>query len=396
MKFKYKAIDPSAAVVSGELVAETKEDAEFQLHAQKLRIVHMREARFFDRDLHIKRAISSKDLSILFSQLALMTEGGLDIVASLELIERRSKGFERKKLAEMMRSIERGKLLSEAAEDADCFPAFVPGMLKSGEASGRLPVIFRQLADYFKDEHEMKQTMTNALAYPVILMITSFIVLHIVLQTVLPVFTDVFDSQDAQLPGATRALIALSEHLKAYGFVYLACVSAAVLVLIFLKNYERTKIPFQKFIYYFPLSKPFHRDPFELRFLRTVKMQIDNGVDVLHIFRHAEASEPNAYIAERLRGAVDGLMTGESFARVMSKSRLFKDDHCAFIALGEESSALSEMFGVAIHLEEFEQKNRAERIAAYIEPVLIIIMAGIVGFIIFSIAIPMFDMVNQF
>lgn len=93
---------------------------------------------------------------------------------------------------------------------------------------------------------------------------------------------------------------------------------------------------------------------------------------------------------------IRGLMKGEELSAAMEKSDLFKAQNCSFVALGEASSAVSEMLAVAIHLEEGRQKNRAERISIYIEPALILLMAVVVGFIIFSIAIPMFDMVNSF
>lgn len=396
MKYRYKAIDPETSIVTGEVIAESLEEAKHQLHEQKLRVVHLQSDKKRDFRFTISRTLSENTLSILFSQLALMTEGGIDVVTALYLIEERSKGFERKKIADLLKSVKRGKLLSEAFEEARCFPSFVPGMLKSGEAAGRLPSIFRQLAAYFKDERAMKQKMMNALAYPIILMLTSVVVLNVVLRSVIPVFVEVFSNGEAQLPAATRALIAFSEHMNDYGFIYPIIFGGIFFFSLFLKYYSKTRYFFQKRCYHFFPCRPFYRDPFELRFLRTVKIQLDNGVDILRIFKNAASDRSDPYIATQLRQCVDELITGENLAEVMRHSRLFKEDSCRFIALGEASSSLSDMLDIAIQMEEERQKNRADRIAAYIEPVLILVMAGIVGFIIFSIAIPMFDMVNQF
>ena len=144
------------------------------------------------------------------------------------------------------------------------------------------------------------------------------------------------------------------------------------------------------------LVTPFHRDPFELRQLRTMKMQMDNGVDLLRIIENINLGSENPYIRRQAGEMIQGLMKGEELSKVMDESELFKEENCSFVALGEASSSVSDMLSVAIHLEEGRQKNRAERISVYMEPALILIMAAVVGFIIFSIAIPMFDMVNSF
>lgn len=395
MKFAYKAIDTKAALVTGEVQAESLEKAELQLRREGLKIVSLQsKSRGFS--LNIQRRLPVERLSILFSQMSLMTSGGMDIVTVLNLIKKSCKSYERKVIDEMVSHMEAGKLLSESAQMTGAFPPFVPGMIKSGESAGRLPTVFDELAVYFKEEHAMKQKMLNALAYPVILMITSIVVLNIVLQTVLPVFTEVFSNDHAELPATTRFLIRISEHLNRFGFWYLVIFSLVILMFIFLKNYGKTKKSVEKALYHFPPFKPFYKDPFELRFLRTMKMQIDNGVDILQVLENGEASEKNSYKGDQLQKMKKHLIRGEDLSCVMEKSNLFKEEICNYISLGEESSTLSDMLAIAIHMEDYHQKNRAERIAVYIEPALILCMAFIVGFIIFSIAIPMFDMVNHF
>lgn len=395
MKFTYKAIDPTAVLVTGEVQAESIEKAELQLRREGLKIVSLQSKRR-DFSLNIQRRLPAERLSILFSQMSLMTSGGMDIVTVLNLINKSCKSHEKKVIDEMINHMEAGKLLSESAQMVGAFPPFVPGMIKSGESAGRLPTVFDELAVYFKEEHAMKQKMLNALAYPVILMITSVMVLNIVLQTVLPVFTEVFSNDHAELPATTRLLIRISEHLNRFGFWYLVFFSFVILMFIFLKNYGKTKKSVEKVLYHFPPFKPFYKDPFELRFLRTMKMQIDNGVDMLQVLENGEASEKNSYKGDQLQKMKKHLIHGEDLSCAMEKSNLFKEEICNYISLGEESSTLSDMLAIAIHMEDYHQKNRAERIAAYIEPALILCMALIVGFIIFSIAIPMFDMVNHF
>ena len=395
MKFAYKAIDTKAALVTGEVQAESLEKAELQLRREGLKIVSLQSKRR-DFSLNIQRRLPAERLSILFSQMGLMTSGGMDIVTVLNLIKKSCKSYEKKVIDEMINHMQAGKLLSESAQMVGAFPPFVPGMIKSGESAGRLPMVFDELAMYFKEEHAMKQKMLNALAYPVILMITSVMVLNIVLQTVLPVFTEVFSNDHAELPATTRLLIRISEHLNRFGFWYLVFFSFVILMFIFLKNYGKTKKSVEKGLYHFPPFKPFYRDPFELRFLRTMKMQIDNGVDMLQILENGETSEKNSYKGDQLQKMKKHLIHGEDLSCAMEKSNLFKEEICNYISLGEESSTLSDMLAIAIHMEDYHQKNRAERIAVYIEPALILCMALIVGFIIFSIAIPMFDMVNHF
>nr|WP_296153610.1 type II secretion system F family protein [uncultured Peptoniphilus sp.] len=395
MKFTYKAIDPSATLITGEIQANSIRDAEMEIRRKELKIVSLR-SKSPDLKLIIQRRLPAERLSILFSQMSLMTSGGLGIVTSLQMMNKSSKPYEKKVIDEIINHLQGGKLLSESVALTGAFPPFVSGMIKSGESAGKLSAVFDELAAFFKEEHAMKQKLLNALAYPVILMLTSVIVLNIVLQTVLPVFTEVFSNDHAELPTTTRLLIRISEHLNRFGFWYLVFFSFVILMFIFLKNYGKTKKSVEKALYHFPPFKPFYRDSFELRFLRTMKMQIDNGVDMLQILENGEASEKNSYKGDQLQKMKKHLIHGEDLSCAMEKSNLFKEEICNYISLGEESSTLSDMLAIAIHMEDYRQKNRAERIAVYIEPALILCMALIVGFIIFSIAIPMFDMVNHF
>lgn len=396
MKFKYKIIDADSNLLMDEIEAENLQAAQEKLHQAGCRIVSLEGA---GEGIHLikpRRTIPKGQLALLFSQLALMSSGGLDLVTVMELMARESKGFQREKLEFIVESVRQGKLLSEAFEKADCFPQFVPGMIKSGESAGTLGDIFHQLAVFFDEEQQMHRKLANALAYPIILMITSLFVLQVVLHSVLPVFTDVFESQQVPLPLMTRMLIAIADHVNRFGMVYVAALLLFVLVILLLKNHPKTADGFYHRWYHLPIAAPFYRDPFELRQLRTMKMQMDNGVDLLRVMENLNEGAENPYIERKASEMIRGLMKGEALSAVMEESELFKAQNCSFIALGEASSAVSEMLAVAIHLEEGRQKNRAERISIYMEPALILLMAVVVGFIIFSIAIPMFDMVNSF
>ena len=396
MKFKYKIIDAQSNLVTDEMDAENLQEAREKLHAAGYRIVALKEE---GRRLQLtkpRRVIAKGQLALLFSQLALMSSGGLDIVTVMELMARESKGLQKEKLEFIVEAVRQGKLLSEAFHEADCFPHFVPGMIRSGEAAGTLGDIFRQLADFFDEEQQMHRKLANALAYPVILMITSLFVLQVVLHSVLPVFTDVFESRQVPLPLMTRMLIAIADHFNRFGLLYIAALLLLMLMILILKNHPKTADGFYRRWYHLSIAAPFYRDPFELRQLRTMKMQMDNGVDLLRIMENMNEGAENPYIERKAQAMIRGLMKGEELSLAMEKSDLFKAQNCSFVALGEASSAVSEMLAVAIHLEEGRQKNRAERISIYIEPALILLMAVVVGFIIFSIAIPMFDMVNSF
>ena len=396
MKFQYKIIDAQSNLVTDEMDAENLQEAREKLHEAGYRIVALKEE---GRRLQLtkpRRVIAKGQLALLFSQLALMSSGGLDIVTVMELMARESKGLQKEKLEFIVEAVRQGKLLSEAFHEADCFPHFVPGMIRSGEAAGTLGDIFRQLADFFDEEQQMHRKLANALAYPVILMITSLFVLQVVLHSVLPVFTDVFESRQVPLPLMTRMLIAIADHFNRFGLLYIAALLLMMLMILLLKNHPKTADGFYRRWYRLSIAAPFYRDPFELRQLRTMKMQMDNGVDLLRIMENMNEGADNPYIERKAQAMIRGLMKGEELSAAMEKSDLFKAQNCSFVALGEASSAVSEMLAVAIHLEEGRQKNRAERISIYIEPALILLMAVVVGFIIFSIAIPMFDMVNSF
>lgn len=209
-----------------------------------------------------------------------------------------------------------------------------------------------------------------------------------VLHSVLPVFTEVFESQKVPLPLMTRMLIAMAKHFNRFGLLYFAALLLLVLAMLLLKNHPKTADGFYRRWYHLPIAAPFYRDPFELRQLRTMKMQMDNGVDLLRIMENINEGAENPYIERKASEMIRDLMKGEALSTAMGKSALFKAQNCSFVALGEASSAVSDMLAVAIHLEEGRQKNRAERINIYMEPALILLMAIVVGFIIFPLPFP--------
>ena len=164
MKYKYKIIDESSDLVTGEMDAGSVEEVKDRLHEGGYRIISIEKAGGKLNLTKPRRMLPKGQLAVMFSQLALMSSGGLDLVTVMELMARQSKGLQREKLEFIVESVRQGKLLSQAFADADCFPRFVPGMIRSGEAAGTLGEIFHQLAVFFDDEQQMHRKLTNALA----------------------------------------------------------------------------------------------------------------------------------------------------------------------------------------------------------------------------------------
>lgn len=396
MIFEYKVYDEDMVLLDGKIEAENPSAAEQRLRDRGFRIVTLKTQSIWKRDLLANRKFSAEDLSVFFLQLSYMTEGGMDVGAVFGLMANQSRGRKKEKLQAIYERLQQGAMLSAAFAEAGGFPAFVPGMIRSGETAGTLSMVYRELGAYFHKESEMQKRLLNALAYPAVLLVTAIFVLRIVLSAILPVFLEVFQSQNAVLPPATRLLLGISEHMASYGSYYIAAMALLCLGVLLFASAEKTKLLFRKWLYHFPPCVIFTQKPFILRFLRSMKMQADSGVDVLSILKNAEESIVDVYIRDRLSEISRQLTAGKRLSAAMKEASLFPAEVSEFVAIGEASSKLSEMLHVLILMEESRQEYRMRRFAVYIEPAMILMMACIVGFIVFAVAVPMFDMVNSF
>lgn len=392
MKFRYKAYNEKMERIAGIVEGLSIEEAKSKLREENWKIISIDSAEKSSKIL-IPRRYNAKDLSVLFSQLALLINHGIDLVDGIEFIKYETKGWKKKALDQMHSLLVEGKMLSYAVKETKVFPPLVFGMLQSAEVSGELGFTFQSLAQYYKKEEEIKKKIVNAISYPILLLITSIVVSQIILEYVLPVFADTLGEISA-LPLGTRFLIFISTHFQEYGMFYRIFLLLFLVLFYFFYKKPESRRKMDRFFYHFPILGSFYRKQFQLNFFRSLEIQMKTGVPLLQIMGNTRHLTENFYLKELFEKVIYDLEKGKPFVESLYQNDILEKREYALLHTGEKTSQFLPMLGISIELLEEEMDQFIGKLGVYLEPILIIIMALIVGFIVFSIAIPMFDMVN--
>ncbi|MDO5037902.1 MAG: type II secretion system F family protein [Tissierellia bacterium] len=392
MEFNYKAVDRNFELFQGVIGAKDLEEAKREVYNLGLRPLSLQEKKGGLKRALGSRKLSYKEMALLFQSMALLAQGGLDFPSIFRLLSRQKKSWKGQALRKMEADIDRGSLLSQAFDRAEIFPPLVSSMVQAGEESSSIERVLGDLGKEYEDRAHFRDKLVVALTYPLILLLTSFVVVQIVLRFVLPVFRDVFSGQEASLPWQTRFLMGASDHLSLYGNFYLLAFLCLVLALLvaYRKGPGRARLHRLRY----QLS-PLYRLHFQLSFAQSLSLQVGSGVPLLVALANIQVLSDNVYIQGEISQLARRLLRGQGFSEAMEAGGLIGEDWLIILKSGEEASNLSQTLGVLSRFLKHDLEHKLVSLSSLVEPVLIILMAIFVAFIVFAIAIPMFDLSNQ-
>lgn len=346
--------------------------------------------------LGIKKKLSDSELAILFLEISLLLKGGIPLSNIIQMNITNEKTWKNKVFLEIKNDLLSGKYFSFALEKSNIFPTLAIGMIKIAEDSGTLEKTLEDLSIYYKNQARLKKKIINGLSYPILLIITCFIVVHLLFQIVIPIFLDVFISYKSDLPFSTQLLLNISNHLNEFGLLYYLITAITIVLILIFRESKKGKEYIDIFLLKLPIVSQILRQNFELFFIRSMCIQSKTNVDILSIISRSKHLTNNSYFKKKLNNIENSLLNGESIYSSLSKENIVSRKSLGLIQLGEESSRLGEILEICSSNLQDIYENKIEKFSIFIEPILILLMAGIVAFIVFSVAIPMFDIVNQF
>ena len=340
--------------------------------------------------------INSTELALFTRQLATLTRSGLPLDEALTAVAQQSesKRVQRVTLGVRSRVVEGNSLASALAEFPGGFPTLFRATIEAGEQAGRLDQVLERLADYADRGQQMRSKMMLALMYPLILTVVAIGVIIAMMTYVVPKVVGVFDSIGQELPAITRGLIAVSDFLRNYG-IYLA-IAIAVAVFIFsramLNEEFRRKVHRQQLR--LPLIGRLVRGGNTGRFMRTLGILFGSGVPILDALRIGSQVVTNLPMREAVDAAARRVREGVALNKSLAESRLFPPIALHLIASGESSGKLDEMLDRAATNQERELETLVAATVGIMEPMVIVIMGGIVLVIVVAIMLPILDL-NQ-
>lgn len=379
--FRYTAKDIDGRTVRGTMEAADYDALYAQLLEQGLYPQRVT-GRGADRR---PRTLRPQELSDLCRQLSTLLASGVSLVRALTIIsqdEGISAGL-RRVYESVLSEVRKGSSLSDALEAQQVFPALMLGMIRAGEGSGRLDRVAERLAVHYEKAHQMNQQVKSALMYPMILAVLSVAVVIVIVTFVLPQFSDLFSTMDS-LPAVTLALMAFSDFMVTKWYLLLLGLAALAAVL----RVPSVRLALDRGKLTMPVFGRLHRIICTARFARTISSLYASGLPIITALQTARDTIGNAYIASQFDAVLAQVRSGVSLSAALESVDGFQRKLCSSIAVGEETGQLDSMLDSIADSMEYDAQQASRRMMTILEPMLIVLMAFVVGFIIIAVMSP--------
>ena len=398
-QFRYTARDERGKLVTGTMAAASTEALADQLKRMGYLVTKTQQAAdgvSLETLLAGLQRVGYDELTLFNVQLSKMVRVGIPLVGALQtLAEQTSNPVLKHAIGDVARNVEAGSTFSESlARHPRIFPGLFVSMVRSGEVSGKLDEILKRLAEFSKHEGETRQQIFTAMTYPIILLCVGIGVAAFLVVGVIPKFMGIFMEAHIPLPAPTRLLQATSELLR-HQWLWLALLAMALAA--GGQAYLRTphgRRQWDTLLLRLPVIGDLARKTVLSRLSRTLETLLSSGVPVLESLAIAEQTCGNTVIADVMRHIETSVKQGGSLSDPMRVSREFPPMVVQMLSVGETTGTLDHMLReIADHYDELV-RHGLKRLTTFIEPVFLLAMGAMVAFIMASILLPMFKMVN--
>jgi len=338
--------------------------------------------------------ISSEDISILTRQLAVLIGAGVTLIEALTaLIDQMEKEKLKRILSDVKQRVNEGSSLADAlAAHPKAFSNLYINMIRAGESSGALDVVLIRLADFTEASAKLRQKVVGTMTYPAIMILMSLVILVILFTFVVPKVTKIFEDAKVTLPFTTRALIFASNFTRDYWYVLITLVVGSIIMFFRWKASPTGRGTWDRLTLKAPIFGHLMRMLSIARFARTLSTLLKSGVPLLASMDIVKNIVSNSVLTKVIEDARESIREGESIATPLKRSGEFPPLVYHMIAIGERSGQLEEMLLNVASAYETQVDVRIGALTSLLEPVLIVVMGGVVAFIVFSILMPILQL----
>ncbi|MDO5095500.1 MAG: type II secretion system F family protein [Peptostreptococcaceae bacterium] len=398
--FRYKEVDASGTTAIGTVVAGSKQEVVRLIREKGKRPIMIQELEEKSKDIKelgiFNKKPNLKDIAIFCKQLNIMLAAGMPIINALEVLGAQTENRRlREALIDISFDVQKGTVFSKSmTKYDDIFPPLMINMVVAGELTGKLDDVLGKLAVHYEKEYKINNKMKSAMIYPAVLAVVSVVVVTFILVKVMPMFTDMFTSAGVELPITTRILVTISEFLQKRWYIVLIFF---VISIFFGRSYiksENGKRNWDIFLLRIPKISKYIAIIATARFTRTMSTLLSSGIPIIQAMESAGKVTNNTVIMDSMGGAVEDVKKGETLSSVLRRIEIFPTMMTSMIHIGEESGSIEDMLSKTADFYDEEFETAIARMVAMVEPAMIIVMGTIVGFIVISIMMPMFEMSN--
>lgn len=397
MVFKYRAVSQNGEIIEGFYEGKDESDVLIMLRGNNYLPVSIEKDTGAEAQIDLfSPKVKKKDLAVFCRQFYTMLDAGIGIVKCLDILEKQTENKTLvKAIASVYEDVQKGFTLSEAMKShKNVFPQLLIHMVEAGEVSGNLDTIMERMAVHYEKESKLEQKIKSAMIYPIMLAVVSIAVVVFLLVSVLPTFISMFEGSGQALPGPTQILLDISNWLSSYWYIFISMVLGLILAFVVLGRTPGGR----RFLDNLKLKIPVVKDTtvkiITSRFTRTLSTLLASGIPLIQSIEVVSKIVGNKVVYDRLEVATDDIRKGVSLSRAVRNVGVFPPMVDSMINIGEESGALDDILNKTADFYDDEVEASLQKMTTLMEPLMLVFMAVIIGFIVIAIAMPMFEMIN--
>ncbi len=391
--YSYKVKSESGRVLVGEYKAESRFELEKLLIDKGYTPIEIKEKNIFTdvgQLSFLKPKVKTKDLAIFCRQFAVIIEAGVPIVTAMDVLREQTSNKTMKEcLDDIYESIQKGISLSSSMKQHPEFPDLLVSMVEAGELSGQLDRIFVRMADHFEKEVAFESKVRSALTYPIIVLVVAALVIFILMWKVVPTFSDVLKSMNAELPLVTKILIGIGDFFKKWWWLLILVIAGIVVASARFKKSITGKRFFSNIAIKAPVIKGVTKIIATARLTRTLSTMISSGIHLVHALESVQKVLGNTFVIEKMNIVTEEIKRGKTLAQSIKAMAYFPPMLTSMVKIGEESGNIDYTLEKCADFYDQEMEVAMEKLTAFLGPAIILVLGVIVAFIVISILVPM-------
>ena len=392
--FNYKVVDRDGKNKKGTIEAPNRDGAEKKLKSEGYSIMSLTEQSSPLGGIGFKKKVKSRDLGVFCKQFSAVIKAGVTIISALELMgDQIENKTLRKAIADARTYVEKGGTLADALRvNPDVFPPIMINMVAAGEMSGNLEICLDRLVEHFEKDNALSSKIKGAMTYPIVVLCVMVIVIIVVLVAVIPNFSSMFEEMGTQLPFATRAMMAAADFVMYKWWLLIIIVAAIVFGVKFFKKTPFGEQLFANIGLKAPIFGNLNVKTACARFARTMSTLMASGISMIDAVEQVAKMMDNKIIRDGLMDAKVQVSKGVPLSKPLKDMTMLPPMLSAMTKIGEETGDIEEMLSKVADYYDEEVEAATNSLTAAMEPLIMVLLAGVVGMIVAAVYGPIMSM----
>lgn len=391
----YTAIDQAGKRLKQKVAAPNEDAVKSMLRMKNLYIISIEEESIFNKEITFgsDNIFPAKQIALFARQFSMLLKAGISVSESLDILREQLDNKQMVKVVDdIYQEVLKGAVLSTAMRNTNKLPDLFVNTIEAGESGGFLDEVMERMATYYEKTTKLVSKVKSAMIYPSMVLLVTIVVSYILVTQVVPTFAEMFASMDLELPFLTRMLMSIGNFFNTYWMIIFGVLVAIIGLLIYYLKTPSGRFQKDLILLNIPLIKEIILKSIVSRFSRTLSILLKTGVPMINAIEYATSVLNNTVMEKTMQVVKNDVTSGSNLSTPIQQLGVFPRMVVSMIKIGEETGALDEMMNRCADFYDEEVETLSGRITSLIEPLIILLLAGIVGTIVMAIIQPMFQM----